>query len=30
VAEVMWLELDHVDERRFDNGVIHFHYRIRT
>jgi dihydrofolate reductase len=30
LPEGLWLELDLVDERRFDNGVVHLHYRTRT
>ena len=26
----VWMELELLDERRFGNGVVHLHYRIRT
>ena len=30
LPEEIWLELELLDERRFDNGVVHLHYRTRT
>ena len=30
LPEGVWLELELLDQRRFDNGVVHLHYRTRT